>query len=270
MSFIDKIDRAIREKGKKEARKTATVPTKSTFLQDGKVTPAEFVQAGDLLRSKCPQWHWCTGKEENILPYLPRDKQFLELKGVPCRKRASAVTGSGLEKKLDEGEDDWVAPDEDVSKPAEAASSSAAPSSSSDDEDDMFDFSDSSSAPSSAGPSFRTYDATITYDIYYYSPRLYLKGYAEDGSTPLTPEQIFEDMATEHANKTATVDEHPHLDVPTASIHPCKHAQTMKSLIDREKEAGRQIKPEQYFFTFLKFVQTAIPTIELSGTVEAE
>ena len=73
-------------------------------------------------------------------------------------------------------------------------------------------------------------------------------------------------MSEEHARKTVTVDPHPHLGIPTASIHPCKHAVTMKSMIDHEKAEGRQLRPDQYFFYFLKFVQSAIPSIEIGST----
>ena len=118
------IDRAIREIGKKTYRGHATIPTKSTFLKDGKLTPDEFVAAGDALKAKCPQWNWFslhhfafdhlyyrrTGDESHVLSYLPHDKQFLEYKGIPCRVRASQVTGGAVESSIGEGtgDDEWL------------------------------------------------------------------------------------------------------------------------------------------------------------------
>jgi hypothetical protein len=37
-------------------RGVAKIPTKSTFLADGKLTPDEFVEAGNRLKFKCPSW----------------------------------------------------------------------------------------------------------------------------------------------------------------------------------------------------------------------
>lgn len=42
------VERLVRETGKAIYRSNPTIPKKSTFLQDGKLTPDEFVQAGLL------------------------------------------------------------------------------------------------------------------------------------------------------------------------------------------------------------------------------
>ena len=43
--------------------------------------------------------------------------------------------------------------------------------------------------------------------------------------------QVLEDVSEEHARKTITVEKFPHMPMITAaSIHPCKHAVTMKKL----------------------------------------
>lgn len=53
-------------------------------------------------------------------------------------------------------------------------------------------------------------------------------------------------MSEEHARKTITVDPHPHLaGLSAASIHPCRHADVMKKLVDNLLEAGREFKVEQ-------------------------
>lgn len=56
----------------------------------------------------------------------------------------------------------------------------------------------------------RRYDVSITYDNYYRTPRVWLLGYAENGSV-LNPEAIFEDVMQDYAKRTVTIDPHPHL-----------------------------------------------------------
>ena len=77
----------------------------------------------------------------------------------------------------------------------------------------------------------RTYDLSITYDKYYQTPRVWLNGYDERRQA-LDPKKALEDISAEHAKKTVTIDPHPHNSVPSASIHPCKHAPVMKKLIE--------------------------------------
>lgn len=111
----------------------------------------------------------------------------------------------------------------------------------------------------------RTYDLHITYDKYYQVPRLWLVGYNEAGGA-LTVEQMYEDFSADHANKTITIESHPHMPMQIASIHPCRHADVMKRLIEQYAESGRQLDSEQYLLIFLKFVQAIIPTIEYDFT----
>ncbi|KZW00213.1 hypothetical protein EXIGLDRAFT_738782 [Exidia glandulosa HHB12029] len=79
----------------------------------------------------------------------------------------------------------------------------------------------------------RTYDVMITYDKYYQTPRVWLLGYDERG-TPLTHKQVFQDISTEHAQKTVTIEAFPHsATLSCASVHPCKHSSVMKKVIER-------------------------------------
>merc|ERR1712154_128794 len=73
----------------------------------------------------------------------------------------------------------------------------------------------------------RTYDVSITYDKYYRVPRVWLRGYDENGN-PLSSTQIFEDISADHAHKTVTVEPHIHTGIVAASIHPCRHSEVMK------------------------------------------
>lgn len=40
-----------------------------------------------------------------------------------------------------------------------------------------------------------------------------------------------------------------------ASIHPCRHAEVMKRLIEQLADSGKELTVEQYLLVFLKFVQ---------------
>ena len=67
---------------------------------------------------------------------------------------------------------------------------------------------------------------------------------------------MYEDFSADHANKTITMETHPHLPgPPQASVHPCKHASTMKKLLDQIAEGGGELGVHQYLIVFLKFVQ---------------
>lgn len=152
----------------------------------------------------------------------------------------------------------------------------------------------------------RTYDLTICYDKYYQTPRVWLFGYDEvrtrptrpaellDGlhcihahslsastlpslalhkqnGNPLQPEQVFDDISSEHARKTVTLDFHPHLDnVRFAYIHPCRHAEVMKKIMDRMRESGKELRVDQYLLLFLKFISAVIPTIEYDYTMDIQ
>ncbi|KAA6375409.1 MAG: putative autophagy protein 3 [Streblomastix strix] len=261
MSLIENVKGGIRG--------IAKIPTKSTFLQDGKLTPDEFVEAGNRLKFKCPSWQWAPGDPKKALSYLPPDKQFLSIKHIPCRSRASNVTDQ-KEEALSGESDEWVAAGEKQETKAPAAGATADKGG-----DDYFDFNevepaDPSAAQTAADANFRSYDVTITYDLFYNSPRIWLSGFIADGTTPLTREQIFEDMSEDHARKTVTIEPHPHLGTMMMSIHPCKHASLMKTMVDRMKDSGKTLGVEQYFFTFLKFISSIVPTLEIENTVEVE
>jgi len=113
----------------------------------------------------------------------------------------------------------------------------------------------------------RRYDVSITYDNYYRTPRIWLFGFDENGST-LSTHDIFQDIMQDYANKTVTIDPHPHLSRPHASVHPCQHGAAMLKIIEALKECGDAPRVEQYLFIFLKFIQSVIPTIEYDYTID--
>jgi len=115
----------------------------------------------------------------------------------------------------------------------------------------------------------RRYDVSITYDNYYRTPRIWLYGYNENG-TPLTTEEVYQDVMQDYAKKTVTVDPHPHLSKLHASIHPCRHGSAMLKIIQALQESNQTITIEQYLFIFLKFIQSVVPTIEYDYTIEVQ
>ncbi|KAL4102217.1 hypothetical protein PRIC1_005962 [Phytophthora ramorum] len=125
----------------------------------------------------------------------------------------------------------------------------------------------------------RTYDLSITYDKYYQTPRVWLFGY-DERNAPLSGDQMFEDIMQDYANRTVTMEPHPHRSALVhASIHPCQHGAVMKRIIanlkarkpgetQTEEQVANEIRSDQYLFLFLKFIQSVIPTIDYDYTIE--
>ncbi|CAL8075212.1 unnamed protein product [Orchesella dallaii] len=289
----------------------------SKFQETGVLTPEEFVVAGDHLVHHCPTWQWAAGDEAKAKPYLPKDKQFLITKNVPCYKRCKQMEyDADQEKILDEGDEEggWVdthhfdtaieqkicdmsldsmTKDDENMKGVGGSSSSPAAEEDDDVALDMEEFEasglldeedvqtrvekptekeDGAGAEGASGGETgeivqtRTYDLHITYDKYYQTPRLWLFGYDENRK-PLTVDQMYEDVSQDHAKKTVTMENHPNLPgVVAASVHPCRHAEVMKKIIQTVTEGGKELGVHMYLIIFLKFVQAVIPTVEYDYT----
>ncbi|XP_065360991.1 ubiquitin-like-conjugating enzyme ATG3 [Calliphora vicina] len=298
----------------------------SKFRETGVLTPEEFVAAGDHLVHHCPTWQWAAGDDNKTKSYLPKDKQFLITRNVPCYRRCKQMEyvgeetvveeegGDGgwvethqlnedgtaqeidkiCELTLDDSKDEMHTPDSD--QPGDMNDGAAGDDEDDDDEAlDMDEFEESGmlelvdpavalttrkcdksdttktegASALDAGDSVlhtRTYDLHITYDKYYQTPRLWVVGYDEKRK-PLNVEQMYEDVSQDHAKKTVTMESHPHLPGPNmASVHPCRHADIMKKIIQTVEEGGGELGVHLYLIIFLKFVQTVIPTIEYDFT----
>ena len=88
------------------------VLTDSKFRETGVVTPEEFAAAGDYLVFKCPTWHWESGDAAKIKDYLPKEKQYLVTRNVPCLMRVNQFeySGRGRDVHIDgDGGEGWVA-----------------------------------------------------------------------------------------------------------------------------------------------------------------
>jgi len=125
----------------------------------------------------------------------------------------------------------------------------------------------------------RTYDLSITYDKYYQTPRVWMMGYSADSNQPLTGEEMMQDVMSDYANRTVTIETHPHVSGPHASIHPCQHGAVMKTIVrnlmasssldgtdDGDAATVKAPSIEMYLFIFLKFVSSIIPTITYDFT----
>lgn len=296
---MQNIYNSVKSGGLKVAEFLTPVLKESKFQETGVITPEEFIAAGDHLVHHCPSWQWASGSADCVREYLPADKQFLITRSVPCYKRCRQMEHRGdLEKILDSEDPDggWVdthhfqeASDHNALANTvtemvleEPSGTDAQSDSDADEAVDMEDFVESGMLEEDASAVVakqddentsggeilctRTYDLNITYDKFYQTPRLWLFGYSEN-RTALTVDQMYEDFSADHANKTITMETHPHLPgPPQASVHPCKHASTMKKLLDQIAEGGGELGVHQYLIVFLKFVQAIIPTIEYDFT----
>lgn len=86
----------------------------------------------------------------------------------------------------------------------------------------------------------RTYTLYIMYTPYYRTPRLYLSGYQTSGQ-PLPPPDMMDDIVGDYKDKTVTLEDFPFFanNIKMATVHPCKHASVMKTLLDRADAALR-------------------------------
>jgi ubiquitin-like-conjugating enzyme ATG3 len=280
----------------------------SAFLSKGVLTPEEFVLAGDELVFRCPTWAWEGGDPTKTKSYLPVDKQYLVTRNVPCQTRVASMENHLATEATDEDDGEWMLSsiikqgdpkdfeddfdildgegevvkdketpmEEDDSKPAAAAEEEYADMA--DFEDDNVIEDDDAAAPTAQTEEsnlikVRTYDLSITYDKYYQTPRVWMVGKSAEGQ-PLSGQEMMEDVISDYANRTVTIETHPHVAGPHASIHPCQHGKVMKAIVrnliksagDGEEEKGPAV--EMYIFIFLKFVSSMIPTINYDFTMD--
>lgn len=296
----------------------------STFRETGEITPEEFVLAGDYLVYKFPTWSWASAPPNKRRSFLPPDKQYLITKHVPSHYRASTFESIDTKlEALDNDPDGWTATsfgqgnlqdshNNDTTSDPASHNSTSKPNTPDeniidiedieDDEDEdenafipSKDSSNPETGTDASDNSIRSYNLFITYSTSYRVPKLYLSGYSANG-TPLSPQQMFEDIMADYRNKTATIEKAPFEDdLTSVSIHPCRHASVMKTLLSRaearrvqkleeqsknqaakaeddweeieESDSQGAIRVDQYLIVFLKFISSVTPGIEHDNTM---
>ncbi|KAJ6034871.1 hypothetical protein N7460_009046 [Penicillium canescens] len=254
----------------------APVSRTSTFRNTGQITPEEFVLAGDYLVYKFPTWSWGDASSPaKRVSYLPAGKQFLVTRGVPCHRRLNDnfAGDAGLEDEIvrdflsggdggenaADGEDGWLrtgggrdtAGDQDKQEArirdvrtvdesgnlGEQEDDDEIPDMEDDDDDEEAIIREPAGQAGTTQP-LRTYTLYITYSNFYRTPRLYLSGYLSP-SEPLPPHLMMEDIVGDYKDKTVTLEDFPWFEgsVKMASVHPCRHASVMKTLLDRADAA---------------------------------
>ena len=231
----------------------------SNFKTTGQVTPEEFITAGDYLVYKFPTWSWASAPPSKRRDFLPSDKQYLVTKHVPSYVRSSNF--EAYEDTTEVDEEGWVSTD--VKKNATCCNPSKADSSGGDentrdqshaqaaqaeeildiedelDEEEDGDVYRQTQTNTNTLTPTRTYNLFITYSTSYRVPKFYLSGFNADGN-PLTPSEMFEDIIGDYKDKTVTIERAPfEEDLTLISIHPCRHANVMRILLDKADERLR-------------------------------
>ena len=276
----------------------------SKFYTDGILTPEEFILAGDYLVLKCPTWKWCSAKENMVNKYLPKDKQYLltrvrsklrasdylkknntkekliegdwvdadlEFKPKTENKKAVALDLDDLEEKdknkvevaanLDDQDEDFVIEGEEE-KPEPKKETKKDNDFEIVDEDDLKDKKEDAGVVKT-----REYEVTITYDLYFFVPRMWLMGYNEKG-IPLTDEEMKEDVMPEYRNKTCTIETQPCTGLRNISVHPCRHSLLLQKMIKDFQNSGKKLEIEKSILLFLKFLQSVVPTVQYDLTMD--
>ena len=275
----------------------------SKFYEEGKLTPEEYVAAGDYLVKKCPTWKWCSAKKEYYNKSLPEDKQYL-LTRVRSKMRASDyLKSNNTKEKIIEG--DWVdadlenkpktenkkAVDIDLDALEEKGKKKVKVAEGKNDDDDfviegeeepkqeekkdekkaddfeIVDEDDCKEKDQAGVLKTREYEVTVTYDFYYCVPRMWLMGYNEKG-IPLTDEEMKEDIMPEYRNKTCTIEPQTFTGIRNISVHPCRHSLLLKKMIKDFQNSGKKLEVEQSILLFLKFLQSVVPTVQYDFTMD--
>jgi ubiquitin-like-conjugating enzyme ATG3 len=266
----------------------------SKFYKEGKLTPEEYLLAGDFLVEKCPTWKWCSAKEGFSKSSLPKEKQYLST-NVPCSRRAADYLKSNLtsEKEI---EGDWVEAEiignnnnnkeEQILYFDNIDNNNKKKGITNNNEDDDFFCDDDNNNNNNKNErkeindfeiideeekgeilKTRRYDVTVTYDFHYCVPRMWLMGYNENGTT-LSDNEMKQDVMMEYRNKTVTIEPHPHTGFRNISVHPCRHSMLLKKMIENYQNSGKKLEIYMSILIFLKFLHSVVPTIQYDFTMD--
>lgn len=257
----------------------------SVFYKEGKLTPEEYIKAGDFLTEKCRTWKWC-GASKFSNPSLPKDKQYLKTT-VNSMERASDYSKKCIAKEI-EGEDDWIEAEfltdnkeennvnketkvidlDEEDKNETTANTNNKTNTENAKKDIAEEFEDFCVIEEDTNKTkIRTYDVTVTYDLYYCVPRMWLIGYSEKG-VPLKTEEMKEDIMEEYRNKTVTIEPHPITGINNISVHPCRHSTLLLKMIENYEKSGKKLEVDMSIIIFLKFLHSIVPTIQYDYTMD--
>ena len=261
----------------------------SKFYEEGKLTPEEYVAAGDYLVKKCPTWKWCSAKKEYYNKSLPEDKQYLS------KMRASDyLKSNNTKEKIIEG--DWVdadlenkpktenkkAVDIDLDALEEKGKKKVEVAEGKNDDDDFVIEGEEEPKQEEKKDEKKADDFEIVDEddckekdqagvlktrFYYCVPRMWLMGYNEKG-IPLTDEEMKEDIMPEYRNKTCTIEPQTFTGIRNISVHPCRHSLLLKKMIKDFQNSGKKLEVEQSILLFLKFLQSVVPTVQYDFTMD--
>jgi ubiquitin-like-conjugating enzyme ATG3 len=298
--FFDSVGNFMGDQYRGVAKKFMGVLKESKFYEEGVLTPEEYIRAGDFLTTKCPTWKWCSASKDTLVSeYLPKEKQFLKTT-VPCpmrvldydkhNKHTETMLDNGwVETKIDfygrkENKDELV----DFDNIGKENDRMVINNNIIKDEyfADIDVITDNNTGNNQCIAEevneiviveqnednvikTRTYDVSVTYDFFYRVPRFWLYGYSENG-TPLTDNEVKEDIMLEYVDRTVTIEKHPHTDINCVSIHPCKHSALLKKMIDNFELAGKRFEIDFAILIFLKFVNSVVPTIQYDFTLDID
>ncbi|KAK4133415.1 hypothetical protein BT67DRAFT_462948 [Trichocladium antarcticum] len=268
----------------------------STFRKTGEITPEEFVAAGDYLVFKFPSWSWSDAETPSKrISHLPPGKQYLVTRHVPCQRRLNDdFAGDAgheeavVERGKNSDDDGWLRTGGLTSsqplKVREVRTMDDAGNvgdreviddddipDMEDEEDDEAIIRDTEGDGKNSGR--RTYTLYIAYSPWFKTPRMYMSGYLPGGQ-PLPPHLMMEDIVGDYKDKTVTLEDFPFFasTVKMASVHPCKHASVMKTLLDRA-DAALKLRRERQKAGLaagssqgLEGLEAQISSLHLSGT----
>jgi hypothetical protein len=226
-----------------QSLRNAITPTLrfSQFLE-GRLTPDEFTVSGNALITSYPSFRWASPK-------------CLVMENIASRRRVADVDDGTVEE-------------------VDGAAVISTPASQTDTYEDIDNYVDpavnsvaSADVGAAVAPSLRLYDMFIVYDNYYACPRTYLAGRGPNGQ-PLSPDEMMQDVMQDYVDRTATIERHPlYPDRHTISIHPCRHTQAMKRILEGMSVGrGSSLTVESYMPAFLKMLASMLPTLEYDYT----
>lgn len=197
----------------------------ASLVSRGQLTADEFVAAGDALIASSPAWRWRTSDAPT--PALPQSKQFLSLSNLPIDAAESQPSVGGS---TETGA--FVDVGEAVLR-------------------------DPLSVSAHDGGS---YDAHITLDPDYRTPRLWVAG-SDAAGRALSAAALIRIVARDMAGGTATVEaRHPHArDIgPVLALHPCRHASMMRGLFEKEDGLDDAQRVARYLALWLRGLSGAL------------